>query len=127
MYFYLMQLNMPKACPYRQCCIPILLSKHIMSNYFEKKEKFNKERERYYKEKNNLRLKYAAFISIAISIALLLMIIFLGSAISKTTMLFMRGCAGVFALIFFVLVVILTYRVNVAYFKDRANRKTRQQ
>lgn len=98
-----------------------------MSNYFEKKEKFNKERERYYKEKNNLRLKYAAFISIAISIALLLMIIFLGSAIYKTTMLFMRGCAGVFALIFFVLVVILTYRVNVAYFKDRANRKTRQQ
>ena len=99
-----------------------------MSNYFEKKEKFNKEREKYYREKNNLQLKYAAFLSIAISISLMLIIIiFLGSDISKTTMLFMRDCAGVFALIFFVLVVILTFRVNVAYFKDRANRKTRQQ
>lgn len=94
-----------------------------MSNYFEKKQLFNKEREKYYHEKNNLRLKYAAFISIAISIALLLIIIFLGSDISKNAMLFMRGCAGTFALIFFVLVAILSYRVNVAYFKDRAKRR----
>lgn len=36
-------------------------------------------------------------------------------------MLFMRGCAGIFAIIFVVLVAILVYRVNVSYFKDKIN------
>lgn len=30
----------------------------------------------------------------------------------------MRGCAGLFALIFVVLVAIIVYRVNVSYFYD---------
>lgn len=35
-----------------------------MANYFEKRNSFQQEREKYYREKTNRRLKYAALISI---------------------------------------------------------------
>ena len=93
-----------------------------MANYFEQREKFQQEREKYYREKTNIKLKYAALISIGISILLLLTIAFGFVDYKNTTaILFMRGCAGLFALVFFVLVGILVYRVNTAYFKDKAN------
>ncbi len=37
--------------------------------------------------------------------------------------LFMRGCAGLFALIFVVLVAIIVYRVNISYFNDKLRSK----
>ena len=40
-----------------------------------------------------------------------------------TAILFMRGCAGLFALIFVVLVAIVVYRVNVSYFNDKLRSK----
>lgn len=93
-----------------------------MANYFEKKERFQQEREKYYREKTNLRLKYAALISIGISIVLLLTMAFGFVDLNNvTTLLFMRGCAGLFALLFVVLVGILVYRVNTSYFEDKRN------
>lgn len=92
-------------------------------NYFDKKQRQRKEQEKYYREKSNLLLKYAALSSIGISIILLLIMAFWLDNISYTMLLFLRGCAGLFALVFVVLVAILVYRVNVSYFKDRVNKK----
>ena len=93
-----------------------------MANYFEQRENFQQEREKYYREKTNLRLKYAALISIVISIILLLTIAFgLVDFNNVTAILLMRGCAGLFALLFVVLVGILVFRVDTSYFKDKAN------
>ena len=91
-----------------------------MANYFEKRDRFQQEREKYYREKTNTRLKYAALISIGVSIILLLTMAFGFVDYNNTTaILFMRGCAGIFALIFVVLVAIIVYRVNVSYFNDK--------
>lgn len=95
-----------------------------MANYFEKRNSFQQEREKYYREKTNRRLKYAALISIGISIILLLTMAFGFVDYNNTTaILFMRGCAGLFALIFVVLVAITVYRVNVSYFNDKLKSK----
>lgn len=95
-----------------------------MANYFEQREKFQQDREKDYREKTNLRLKYAALISIVISIMLLLTMTFgFVDFNNMTAILFMRGCAGLSALVFVVLVGILVYRVNTSYFKDKANTK----
>ena len=95
-----------------------------MAIYFERRDRFQKERKKYYCEKTNLRLKYAALISIGISIILLLIMAFgfVGFE-NSAALLFMRGCAGLFAIIFVVLVGILVYRVNTSFFKDKANSK----
>lgn len=89
-----------------------------MANYFEKKEAYRRELEKYYNEKPNLRLKYAAIASIAIAIILLLINAF-GLVGTSTTVLLLRGCAGLFAIIFVVLVTILVYRVNAANLNDK--------
>ena len=95
-----------------------------MANYFEKKDRFQQEREKYYREKTNTRLKYVALIFIAISIILLLtMALEFVDYNNTTAILFMRGCAGLFALIFVVLVAIIVYRVNVSYFNDKLRSK----
>lgn len=95
-----------------------------MANYFEKRERFQQEREKYYREKTNLRLKYAALISIGISIMLLLTMAFgFVDFDNVTALLLMRGCAGLFALIFVVLVGILVYRVNTSYFEGKTSSK----
>ena len=91
-----------------------------MANYFEKRDRFQQEREKYYREKTNTRLKYVALISIGISIILLLTMAFGFVDYNNTTaILFMRGCAGLFVLIFVVLVAIIVYRVNISYFNDK--------
>lgn len=95
-----------------------------MANYFEKRDRFQQEREKYYREKTNTRLKYVALISICISIILLLTMAFGFVDYNNTTaILFMRGCAGLFALIFVVLVAIIVYRVNISYFNDKLRSK----
>lgn len=95
-----------------------------MANCFEKRNRFQQEREKYYREKTNTRLKYVALISIGISIILLLTMAFGFVDYNNTTaILFMRGCAGLFALIFVVLVAIIVYRVNISYFNDKLRLK----
>lgn len=90
-----------------------------MANYFEKKKAHRRELEKYYNEKPNLRLKYAAIASIAIAIILLLINAFGLVGTSTTMLLLLRGCAGLFEIIFVVLVTILVYRVNAAYLNDK--------
>lgn len=95
-----------------------------MTNYFRKKEEYEKDVKKYYREKTNLRLKYGALASIAVSIILLLTMALGFIDFSNTRLLlFMRGCAGLFALIFVVLVGALVYRVNSAYSKEKYQRK----
>lgn len=95
-----------------------------MANYFEKRDRFQQEREKYYRERTNTRLKYAALISIGLSIILLLTMAFGFVDLNNTTaIIFMRGCAGLFVLIFVVLVAIIVYRVNVSYFYDNVRSK----
>ncbi|MDE6400577.1 MAG: hypothetical protein K2M27_02955 [Muribaculaceae bacterium] len=97
-----------------------------MANYFGKRDRFQQERDKYYREKTNTRLKYAALISIGISIILLLTMAFGFVDLNNTiAILFMRGCAGLFALIFVVLVAIIVYRVNVSYFSGKVRSKRR--
>lgn len=83
-----------------------------------KNAKQQHELNKYYHEKTNLRLKYAALISIAISIILMLVMAF-GDVTGITAQLFMRGCAGLFALIFVVLSGVVVYRVNTSYLNDK--------
>lgn len=79
------------------------------------------EKDRLYKTPENRRLKYAALAVIAIAIMLLLSMAIWIEEISTRTMLLMRGCAGLCAIIFGVLVGILTYRVNKQYINNRRN------
>ena len=90
-----------------------------MANYFEKKEAHRRELEKYYNEKPNLRLKYAAIASIAIAIILLLINAFGWVGTSTTVQLLLQGCAGLFAIIFVVLVTILVYRANAAHLNNK--------
>lgn len=94
-----------------------------MASYFENKRKFDYERKKYYQEKGNVSLKYAAIVSISISIIILATAALCIESVSTKMLLVMRGCAGIFALIFVVLVAILVYRVNVSYFADKNRRK----
>ena len=78
-----------------------------------------KELDKNYREKTNLRLKYAAVISITIAVILMIAMVIWLDGISAGMLLFMRGCAGLFAIIFVVLVAILVYRVNASYLRDK--------
>ena len=74
-----------------------------MTNYFEKSESSQQEREKPYSVKTNTRLKRAALITIGIIILLLLTMAFgFVDLNNPTSILFMRGCTGLFALIFVV-------------------------
>lgn len=66
-------------------------------------------------------LKYAALTAIAVSIILILSMIIWIDELSPKAMLIMRGCAGLGAVIFVVLVGTLTYRVNKHHIADRRN------
>ena len=78
---------------------------------------YKEETDRLYRTRVNRRLKYIAMTVIVIAILLLFATIFLHDSISWTTMMFMRGCAGVCAIVFVILVGILVYRVNSAYIR----------
>lgn len=92
-------------------------------NYFERKSEDDAAKKKYFLEKTNLRLKYAALSSICISIILLLIMIFCLDYLSPGVLLFLQGCAGLFTIVFVILVAILYYRVNASYFNDRIHKK----
>lgn len=64
-------------------------------------------------------MKYVALSVISICITLLLSMIIWIDDISPKAMLFMRGCAGLCALVFIIIFGILVYRVNAQYIKNR--------
>ncbi len=72
----------------------------------------------------NLRLKHIALCVIGMAIAILISMIFLVDKASWQLLAVMRGCAGVLAIIFVIIVTVLVYRVNNAYItKGRRNKK----
>jgi len=72
----------------------------------------------------NLRLKHIALSVIGVAIAILISMIFLVDKVSWQLWHIMRGCAGVLAIIFVIIVTVLVYRVNRDYIEgDRRNKK----
>ena len=71
----------------------------------------------------NLRLMRMALCVVGVAIAILISMIFLVDKVSWQLLYFMRGCAGVLAIVFVVIVAILVYRVNRAYITGDGNRK----
>lgn len=72
-----------------------------------------------YRTSVNKRLKYWVLSSICISIILMFAIIIWIDEIGYKYIIFMRGCSGLFALIFVILCTILVYRVNRDYITKR--------
>lgn len=70
----------------------------------------------------NLRLKHIALCAIGVAIAILISLIFLVDKVSWQLLAVMRGCAGVLAIIFVIMVAILVYRVNGAYISANRSR-----
>lgn len=71
----------------------------------------------------NLRLRRIALCVIGVAIAMMISIIFLLDKVSWQLLYFMRGCAGVLAIVFVIIVAVLVYRVNSAYISKERNRK----
>ena len=71
----------------------------------------------------NVILKRIALCIIGMAIAIMISMIFLVDKVSWQLLYFMRGCAGVLAIVFVVIVAILVYRVNRAYITGDGNRK----
>lgn len=68
-----------------------------------------------YNTPTNSRLKNIALCVIGVAIAIMISLIFLMDKISLQLLAVMRGCAGVLAIIFVIIVAVLVYRVNSAY------------
>ena len=90
-----------------------------MEKMLEEREELNK----LYRAPANKALRYSAIAVIALVIVLMLSMIIWIDDIPQRTMLFMRGCAGLGAAIFVVLVGILAYRVNCRHIKNRSSKK----
>lgn len=76
-----------------------------------------------YKTPVNKRLKYIAMCIIGLAIALLITSIFMIESISWRLLCFMRGFAGLLAIVFVIIVGILVYRVNSAYIRQNRNHR----
>lgn len=81
------------------------------------------EIKRLYNKPANLKLKRIALCIIGVAIAILISLIFLMDKVSWQLWHFMRGCAGVLALVFAIIVTILVYRVNKEYISNRRTKK----
>lgn len=72
----------------------------------------------------NLRLKRIALCVIGVAIAMMISMIFLVDKASWQLLAVMRGCVGVLAIIFVIIVSVLVYRVNRDYITgDRRDKK----
>lgn len=98
-----------------------------MANFIENNEQRRREFRRYYNERTNKRLKYIALASISAAIILMVIMVFSLDSLSMRSLLFMRGCAGLFAIVFIVLAATIVYRANVSYFKDKAKIRHKNQ
>ena len=86
-----------------------------LGNY---KDQRRNEIEKLYKANANLRLKYAALGVVGIAIILMLILAFCMDFISLGITLFLRGCVGLCAIAFVIMVAILVYRVHRDYFRQ---------
>lgn len=81
------------------------------------------ELKKLYNTPANLRLKHIALCVIGLAIAILISMIFLVDKVSWQLLYFLRGCAGVLAIIFVIIVAVLVYRVNRAYITGNMRNK----
>ena len=65
------------------------------------------------------QIKYAALIVIGIIIAIQIATIVWIDSIPYKTMIFLRGCVGLGAIIFVIIATILAYKVHSEYFRNR--------
>ena len=82
----------------------------------------DKEKAEWYKIINlpsNRKLKYLALSFISVSIILLIILLIWFETLSREAFLIMRGCSGLFAIFFAVIVTIYLYRINTAFHKYR--------
>ncbi len=89
-----------------------------MKGYRQKKQDINQV----LKAPKYRKLKNAALIAIAIVIALQLAMIIWLKHIPYKTLLFLRGCVGIGALLFVILVAILVYKAYSDYFNNKYNK-----
>ena len=92
---------------------------------FRQLDKINKEKEELDKIAqlpDNRKLKYLALFLISIGIALFLIMIIWYDDFSREALLTMRGCAGLSAIFFAVIVTIYLFRINSIYHKQRYKR-----
>lgn len=88
-----------------------------MNKRLQEREEINK----LYNLPENRRLKYVALVVMAVVVVLLLSMTIWLENIPPKVLLIIRGCVGLGALVFVVLVGILTYRVNKQHITDRGN------
>lgn len=82
------------------------------------------ELKRLYNTPANLRLKHIALCVIGVAIAILVSMIFLVDKASWQLLAVMRGCVGVLAIVFVIIVTALVYRVNRYYITgERCDKK----
>lgn len=86
-----------------------------MNKLFEERERIN----RLYDAPEHRRIKYSAIAVISIVIILLLSLTIWIDKIPPKTIMIMRGCAGLGAIIFVILVGVLTYRVYRQHLDNR--------
>lgn len=84
-----------------------------------------KEIREFYKTQANRRLKRISISVGCVAIVTILVMIFLFDDIPLRVMLFLRGCVGLCAIVYVVLVGVLVYRVNKAYINQRKVPKNR--
>ncbi len=89
-----------------------------MNKYLQEREELNN----LYDAPENRRLKYCAITIIALVIILLLSMTIWIDKISTTGILIMRGCAGLGAIAFVIIVGILSYHVNKQHISNRKNK-----
>lgn len=80
------------------------------------------EIDKLYQTRANLRLKYAALCVVGIAIILMLILVFCMDYISLGITLFLRGCVGLCAITFVIIVAVLVYRVHRDYFRQHTDK-----
>lgn len=94
----------------------------MQRNLEDYKEQRLNEIEKLYKTNANLKLKYAATGVIGIAIILMLILAFCMDFISLGITLFLRGCVGLCAIAFVIMVAVLVYRVHRDYFRQHTDK-----
>lgn len=90
-----------------------------MRRYLENRERERMEIQKILDFRSNRRIKYIALGIIGIGIILQIISIIFIDSLPIRTLLFMRGCTGICAILFFVLAGIYIYRGYSKYWQDR--------
>lgn len=89
--------------------------------FLERRDQMNETINTYSRTPVNKRLKYTACTLLCMAAVSLLALLFFMNNISDFAFHLIRGCAGVFAIISIILILILYYRCWSAYWKDKNN------